>query len=190
MIDFPWRFLLRSPKGNRKSPDAHYATMSMNEIAEVPVADLLKPGGVAWVWMTWPLLPQQMDVARHAWGLTYKTGGDWAKRTVNGKLRVGPGHIFRTVCEPFAIFVRGDKATGPRGRSVRNLIETVEAESIDGLAREHSRKPEEAYQMMRKLMPRPLVLADIFGRSEAHRANDGWITWGNEARKFNGGNKR
>ena len=176
VCDPPWRFETFSKKGLKKSPDAHYATMSLNEIVVLPIADLLKPGSVLVLWCTWPLIGVQWDLIKK-WGLVPKTGGAWAKRTNTGKLRWGTGYLIRSVCEPFLIgTLSGCKA---RGSSIPNMIETLSNVSLDGLAREHSRKPDEFYSLMEKLVPDGRK-ADIFARQQ----RPGWDYWGNETEKF------
>lgn len=176
VIDPPWKYELYSDKGKAKSPDAHYSCMSMDEIAALRVGDLLAPAGVVVCWCTWPLIEEQYRVVR-AWGLLPVTGGVWAKRTINGKFRWGTGYVLRSVCEPFVIA----KLPGARldGRSIINMVETMEDAAIDGLAREHSRKPDEFYSMIEALAPGTRRV-DIFARR--HRA--GWDCVGNELEKF------
>lgn len=178
VVDPPWHFELRSARGEAKSPQAQYATMGLDDIMALPVGDLVAPGGVVWMWCTWPLVAGGVHAAvMRRWGIEPKTGGVWAKRTASGKLRMGPGYILRTVCEPFLI------GTLPgadwHGASIRNLIETVEAISLDGVAREHSRKPEESYALIEAAMPKARR-ADLFAR----QSRVGWDAWGDEAGKF------
>jgi N6-adenosine-specific RNA methylase IME4 len=175
-IDCPWPWRAYSPKGLEKSPEAQYATMSFDEIADLRVGDLLAPGGVLVMWATWPLIEQQCGIMRR-WGLAPKTGGVWAKRTESGKLRWGTGYVLRSVCEPFIIGTLPDAPTA-RGK-VPNLVETLMDAALDGVAREHSRKPEEFYQLIETLVPVGRR-ADIFARTR--RA--GWDCWGNELDKF------
>ncbi len=93
-------------------------------------------------WATWPLIERQTQIMR-GWGVPVTTGGVWAKRTVNGKLRWGTGFVLRSLCEPFLIgrLPGGKFAKG----KVPNLLETLADAALDGLAREHSRKPDEFY---------------------------------------------
>lgn len=176
MADPPWPWAAYSELGLEKSPEAQYATMSMDDIAALRVGDLLAPGGVLFLWCTWPLIERQAAIMR-GWGVAPKTGGAWAKRTASGKLRWGTGYIFRSVCEPFLVGTL--PGAGVRGRGITNLIETIEDEVIDGVAREHSRKPDEAYQRLEMLAPNARR-ADIFSRQR----RPGWDGWGNEADKF------
>lgn len=178
MVDPPWPFALYSDKGKAKSPEAQYKTMPMDEIAALRVGDLLAPAGVLWLWCTWPLIWEQSLMIRR-WGLEPRTGGAWAKRTPSGKLRWGTGYLLRSVCEPFIIATL--PGSGWRGSSTVNLIETVESTLVDGVAREHSRKPEEAYRLIEALTP-GARRADVFARQR----RVGWSAWGNEVDRFDG----
>jgi N6-adenosine-specific RNA methylase IME4 len=168
MIDCPWPFEVYSERGSAKSPEAQYETMTMDDIARLPVGDLLAPSGVLFMWGTWPLFDKQAAIMRR-WGIEPRTGGAWAKRTATGKLRWGTGYLLRSVCEPFLIGTLPD--SGFRGSSETNLI--------DGLAREHSRKPDEAYALIERIMPNARR-ADIFSR----QTRAGWTSWGRESTKF------
>jgi N6-adenosine-specific RNA methylase IME4 len=178
MCDPPWRWETYSAKGQEKSPEAQYGTMSFEEIEALRVGDLLAPGGVLFLWCTWPLIERQAAVMRR-WGIEPKTGGAWAKRTPSGKLRWGTGYTLRSVCEPFLIGSLPD--AGLNGSSLTNLIETVDHALVDGIAREHSRKPEEAYSLLEALSPNARR-ADIFAR----QSRPGWDGWGTESTKFDG----
>lgn len=178
MCDPPWRWEAYSDKGLAKSPEAQYDTMSFEAIEALRVGDLLAPGGVLFLWCTWPLIERQAAVMRR-WGIAPKTGGAWAKRTPSGKLRWGPGYILRSVCEPFLIGTL--EGAGVRGSSIPNLIETIEEALVDGVAREHSRKPQEAYALLEALSP-GARRADVFSR----QSRTGWDSWGEEAGKFDG----
>lgn len=178
MIDVPWPWEAYGPGGYGKSPEAQYSTMEWEEIEALPVGELLGAGGVVWCWCTWPLIARQSRVVEEHWALKVITGGAWAKRTRNNKLRWGPGYAIRSVCEPFVIASTG-RNDWIRGRSSVNLIETLEDLTLDGLAREHSRKPDEAYELLEALTP-SARRADVFSRQTRPR----WDAYGREAGKF------
>lgn len=163
MADPPWRFQLRSEAGEDKSPQAHYRTMSLDEIARLPVADLAAPDCLLWLWATAPMLPDQIAIAR-AWGFEFKTEGVWAKMTVNGKIAMGTGYLLRNAHEPFIIATRGAPKTTHGVRSV-----------VMGERRQHSRKPEAAYRAAEQLMP-AARRASLFERVP----RPGWDCWGDE----------
>lgn len=176
MADPPWRFNLYSAKGEEKSPEAQYRTMTMEEIEALPVGQLLGAGGIVFLWCTWPLIAQQAQVLRR-WGYEARTGGVWAKRTPTGRLRWGTGYVLRSVCEPFLIGAQPGAVL--RGGGVANLVETIAAAGVDGVAREHSRKPDEVYALIDALAPEARK-AELFSRTN----RPGWACWGDEAGKF------
>lgn len=168
MVDFPWLFETWSPIGKtKKSPEAHYDTMTLDEIKAMPIGHLASRNAVLWLWGTHPMMPLQLDCIP-AWGFQYVTSGVWVKRTKNGKLGFGTGYRLRSASEPFFLATNGNPETC---RSVRTVIE--------GPLREHSRKPDEAYREAERLMPHARRL-DMFGR----QTREGWTTWGKEATKF------
>ena len=167
VLDPPWAFKTRTPKGWKKSPQAHYACMTIEDICALPVGQLAAPDCVLFLWATWPLLAEAQQ-AMGRWGFRYVSGGAWHKRTKNGCSAFGTGYRVRSSCEPFLIGVLGRPQTS---RAHRNIIE--------GLARQHSRKPEEAYAWCESYLP-GARRAEVFSRE----SRPGWEHWGNEAGKF------
>lgn len=168
MADPPWSYKNYSTKGEGKGAAGQYSTMSLDDIKALPVAALAKRDCLLWLWATNPLLPDCMSVMT-AWGFQFKTAGHWSKKTRNGKQAFGTGYLLRAAGEPFLIGTRGAPKTS---RSVRSVIE--------GVIREHSRKPEEAFAAAVALMP-DAKRCELFSRQ--HRP--GWDCWGNEVDKFN-----
>lgn len=168
MVDPPWAFAVRSPKGiTAKGAGGQYATMTLDEIKALPVGELAAADAVMWLWATAPMLRQAID-AMAEWGFAYSTMGTWAKRTNTGKLRWGTGYRLRSTSEPFLIGTRGKPKTS---RAIPS--------HIDGLAREHSRKPEECYRLAEKMLP-SAKRVEIFSRQK----RPGWDAWGFESDKF------
>jgi N6-adenosine-specific RNA methylase IME4 len=167
MADPPWLFSLRSAKGEAKSAQAQYSCMSLADIKALPVGHLAAPNCLLWLWATNPMLDQAFEVIS-AWGFKFKTAGHWSKKTVNGKQAFGGGYILRCAGEPFLIASNGEPQTA---NNVRGLIE--------GVIREHSRKPEEAYAAAELLIPNARR-ADLFSRQK--RA--GWNNWGDQSSLF------
>lgn len=162
--DPPWDFRLWSSKGEEKSAQAHYKTMSIDDIKELPVSELAAPDCLLWMWATAPMLPQAIDVMA-AWGFRYVSMGGWHKTTVNDKTAFGTGYVLRSALEPFLIGKIGDPKTT---RSVRNVVV--------GKVREHSRKPEEGFAAAEQLIPGARRL-ELFSRTN----RDGWDAWGDQA---------
>lgn len=184
LADPPWRFATWSERGHGKSPQAHYGCMEMDDIAALPIGELVAARGVLVMWCTWPMLHKQLDLLP-AWGLVQISGGAWAKRTHGGKLAWGTGYLQRSVCEPYVIAGRAEclGRTRINGRACPNLIETVCNSlgdvAIDGVRREHSRKPDEFYAMLDRLTGWH-KRCELFARQRRR----GWQAWGNEVEMF------
>ncbi|MGY2052389.1 MT-A70 family methyltransferase [Methylobacterium sp. JK268] len=168
MVDPPWAFALRSAKGEAKSAQAQYACMSLDAIKALPVAHLARRDALLWLWATHPMLPQALDVMA-AWGFSFTTSGVWVKTTSGGRLAFGTGYVLRSASEPFLIGKFGRPRTA---RDVRTVIMAP--------AREHSRKPDEAYAAAEALATGAMRRADLFSRE----TRDGWTSWGHEAGRF------
>ena len=166
MADPPWHFDVYSDKGNEKSPQAHYDTMSLDEIKAITPGHHANKDCILWLWATNPNLPQAIEVMA-AWGFRYVTAGHWVKRTKNGKLGFGTGYVLRCAGEPYLIGANGSPETA---RNVRSVIE--------GPVREHSRKPDEAFAAAESLTNGPYL--ELFSR----QSRNGWDVWGNETSKF------
>lgn len=167
VVDPPWNFSLWSKKGEKKSAQAQYQTMSLDDLKALPVGHLARGDAALFLWATWPMLPQALEVMT-AWEFQYVSGGVWHKKTKHGLTAFGTGYRLRSASEPWLLGTVGNPKTS---RSHRNVIE--------GLAREHSRKPDEAYQWCESYMPHARR-ADLFSR----QARPGWDSWGAEAGKF------
>jgi N6-adenosine-specific RNA methylase IME4 len=164
VADPPWTFKSYSLKnqGVGKGARAQYALMSLDEIKALPVGDLLGRHGFLFLWTTgWAMATQQAhDVAR-AWGCEPKTEAVWVKRTINGKVRMGTGFIARSMHEPVLICTKGK----PGRLGFPSMF--------DGLAREHSRKPDEFYALLKAKTP-GRRRADLFSAGAVHHGFKGW----------------
>lgn len=168
LADPPWRFMNRTgkvaPEHRRLS---RYDTMDWKDIAALPIADVMAEQSHCYLWVPNALLAEGLQVLE-AWGFTYKANLVWAKRRKDG----GPdgrgvGFYFRNVTELILFGVRGNLRTLAPGRSQVNMIETRK--------REHSRKPDEQYEIIEACSPGPYL--ELFARYP----RDGWAVWGNEA---------
>jgi len=168
VIDCPWEYVTYSAKGLKKSPQAHYRCMTIEDIAGLPVRQLARPDCALFMWGTWPMLNRQMRILE-GWGFVYKTGFPWIKRTVRGKRAFGPGHLVRECSEP--IFVGAIGRAGLDGRRERGLLETI----VDGAMGAHSVKPVEFYDKVERLVPGARKI-DVFARAP----RSGWTVWGDE----------
>lgn len=183
LADPPWSYAMRSPKGYTKSPEAHYATMSAEELQILPVGHLAGPDCMLFMWSTWPHLPQALDLLE-AWGFTYVTGGAWLKRTKHWNVAFGTGYVMRSATEPF--LVGRINAPEVMSKSERNVLIAPEdvPDSIEAVRREHSRKPVQMRELIERLLPRAHG-CELFAR-EPWPGRD---VWGSETDRFAGAPK-
>lgn len=168
MADPAWSFENWSEGGNEKNAKAQYECMTTDAICALPVGQLARGDCWLWLWATYPMLPDALRVMA-AWRFNYVTGGAWVKRGESGKLAMGTGYVLRSCSELFLLGKMGAPAT--LNRSTRNIIEAPR--------REHSRKPDEAYEVCEQLFP-AMNRADLFSRQN----RPGWQSWGHETGKF------
>lgn len=168
LADPAWSFRTYSAAGLEKSPQAHYGCMTLADIGVLPVASVAAPDCALIMWATAPMLPQALHTMQ-AWGFAFKSVGAWAKQSKTGlKWGFGTGFILRSASEFWLIGTRGKPK--PLVRNVRNLIVAP--------VREHSRKPEQIYDIAERLYAGPRL--EMFGRQR----RPGWEIWGNEADRF------
>lgn len=169
LADPPWQFQNRTgkvaPEHRRLS---RYETMTLDDICALPVDGIADETAHLYLWVPNALLPDGLRVL-DAWGFTYKSNLIWHKiRKDGGSDGRGVGFYFRNVTEMILFGVRGKNARtlGP-GRSQVNMIETRK--------REHSRKPDEQYNLIEACSPGPYL--EMFARGERNK----WAVWGNQA---------
>jgi len=167
LADPPWQFQNRTGK---MAPEhkrlLRYPTMELKEIMEMPVAKLAAAKSHLYLWVPNALLQEGLKVME-AWGFTYKSNLVWYKiRKDGGPDGRGVGFYFRNVSELILFGVRGSMRTLRPGRTQVNVLSTRK--------REHSRKPDEFYDLIEHCSPGPYL--ELFARFP--RA--GWDQWGNE----------
>lgn len=168
VVDPPWDFVNYSEAGTKKGADPHYSVMSLDAIKALPVGEFARGDCLLLLWTCGWMRPSDREGVLSAWGFANKSEIAWRKTTRIGKVRVGTGYRVRNMHETLYLGTIGN----PRHRPFDSLF--------DGLAREHSRKPDEFYARVDRCCPGLTARADIFSRTE--RA--GWATWGHETGKF------
>jgi N6-adenosine-specific RNA methylase IME4 len=169
LVDPPWQFVnctgKIAPEHRRLT---RYDTMKLHEILALPVERLAKSTAHLYLWCPNALLPDGLEVMR-AWGFNYKSNIVWHKvRKDGGSDGRGVGFYFRNVTEVILFGVRGKNArTLPPARRQVNLLASRK--------REHSRKPDEQYDLIEACSPGPFV--ELFARGTRR----GWTTWGKQA---------
>ena len=177
--DPPWYFKNFSKKGTGRNALAHYDCMSINDLRKLPVSKWAAKNCVLFLWVTDPILNQAMELLED-WGFKFKTVGFyWVKTNKNinpEKLSkknffTGLGYWTRANPEQCWIATRGKPPR--KGKDVPRLLISQR--------REHSRKPDEIYNLIERLCGGPYL--ELFSR----KAVKGWDSWGKEKNIFNNG---
>lgn len=171
LADPPWQFSNRTgkmaPEHKRLS---RYPTLSLKEIKEIPVSVVAAEKSHLYLWVPNALLKEGLDVME-AWGFEYKTNVIWHKiRKDGGPDGRGVGFYFRNTTEIILFGVRGRLRTLAPGRRQVNIIKSQK--------REHSRKPDELYEIIESCSPGPYL--ELFARGQ----RSGWEQWGNEVEDY------
>jgi N6-adenosine-specific RNA methylase IME4 len=171
LADPPWQFQNKTgkiaPEHKRLN---RYSTLTLSQILELPMAQISAERAHLYLWVPNAMLPDGLKVMEE-WGFHYKGNIVWHKiRKDGGPDGRGVGFYFRNVTELLLFGVRGKNArTLQPGRTQVNFMSTRK--------REHSRKPDEQYDIIEACSWGPYL--EMFARG----ARRGWSSWGNEAKK-------
>jgi N6-adenosine-specific RNA methylase IME4 len=169
LADPPWQFQNRTGKVAPEHKRLNrYGTMTLDEICALPVQNIAAERSHLYLWVPNALLPEGLQVM-NAWGFRYVSNIVWHKvRKDGGSDGRGVGFYFRNVTELLLFGIKGKNArTLDPGRSQVNMIQTRK--------REHSRKPDEQYDVIEACSWGPRI--ELFSRGK----RKGWEAWGNQA---------
>lgn len=166
LADPPWAFRAWSNKGMGRSAEQHYPTMGLEDIKALPVADLAAEDCVLFLWATFPMLKEALEVI-DTWGFTYKTVAfTWVKENRKSPgLFWGLGYWTRANAEVCLLATRGS----PKRQSA--AVHQVILSPVE----RHSKKPDEVQERIVTLMG-DVPRVELFARQET----PGWDVWGNE----------
>lgn len=188
VADPPWHFRARTALQmtnwtSRRDAEKHYPVMGVDDIAALPVRDIVAPDAHLLLWITGPLLIEGKHIpVMKAWGFKPSSVAfTWVKlkrsidvrqlrltTTLESDLHVGLGLTTRKNAEFCLLGRRGNAKR--LSKSVREIILSP--------VREHSRKPEEFYRRAQQYAAGPYL--EMFSREQ----RPGWDAWGNETNKF------
>jgi N6-adenosine-specific RNA methylase IME4 len=154
VVDPPWNYGTNyDPEGRRcASP---YPELSIEEIKAIKLP--LAENAIVWLWATNAFLHDAFHILE-AWGLEPKTILTWVKD------RMGLGDWLRGKTEHCILAIKG--------KPIKYL--TNQTTVLFGESREHSRKPEEFYQLVDSLCYGRKL--DYFGREK----REGWDVYGTQ----------
>jgi N6-adenosine-specific RNA methylase IME4 len=178
--DPAWGWVSFSGKASapHRTKEEPYPTMTLDEMKALPVGDLAAKDCLLHMWVIGSHLDQAIELGRD-WGFTYKSDGFVWVKTGKHDPAVRPismGKWVRKQVEYGLIFTRGKPSRNDAG--VRQLIETIDDQVLYAPKREHSRKPDERYERLERLVDGPRV--ELFSRT----TREGWHTWGNQSGMF------
>ena len=163
--DPPWRYQDRKCNG---ACALHYDTMKIQDIKDLPVKELAAKDCVIFMWITYPMLKEGIELME-AWGFKYKTLAFlWLKQNRKAdSWFYGMGFWTRSNAEVCLLATRGHPKRQCAGIH-QFVISHIE---------QHSRKPDEVRDKIVKLMgDQPRV--ELFARQQT----PGWDVWGNEVK--------
>ena len=163
LADPPWRYSSGNVQG---AAENHYPTMHINDICALPVAELAAEDSALFLWATFPMLREALQVI-DAWGFKFKTVAFvWLKTNRKaGTWFTGLGYWTRANAEVCLLATRGKPQR--RDKGIHQLI----ISPLEG----HSKKPDEARERIVRLMG-DLPRVELFAR----QTPPGWDVWGNE----------
>jgi N6-adenosine-specific RNA methylase IME4 len=155
LVDPPWDYrLYNETSGSARAAAEHYPTMKLKEICGLPVAGIATDDAILFMWTTAPHLQESFEVLA-AWGFEYKTNVVWVKHAQ------GLGFFVRGQHEHLLIATRGDIPCPLPANRPTSVIQSPR--------REHSRKPDEAYELIERMYPE-LPKIELFARGK----REGW----------------
>ena len=174
--DPPWHHVSYSTKGQVRSPSSHYQTMSIAEIAAMPVSELAAKDCWLMMWTTQPHLEQAFEVM-HGWGFRYSSIFQfWFKLNPRSASALfltlqdfhkGMGFTTRKNVEIIILARRG------KPKRLRKDIRDF----VIAARRQHSRKPDSVPVDIEAFAAGPYL--ELFGRE----SRPGWDVFGNEVDK-------
>jgi N6-adenosine-specific RNA methylase IME4 len=181
-VDPPWAYAVSSDKGKGRSSERHYRTMTIDQMAALPIGALGARHSHLFLWINGPSLVQGLHLPLlEAWGyrpsavafvwLKSKKGtltGDLFFHLGTHQFAMGMGHTTRQNAEFVILGRRGEPQR--KTKAMHQLI--IEPR------RQHSRKPEEFYRRVEAYADGPYL--DVFARSE----RPGWTAWGDQTDHF------
>jgi len=165
--DPPWQFRVYSRKVGSRSAERYYPTMSLADIAALPISKISAKNSVLLMWAIDPMLDVAFDVIR-AWGFKFKTVGFyWVKQNRKSPgFFSGLGYYTRANPEQCLLATRGS-GLRRKDRNIQRLIVAPRGR--------HSEKPKEAHRRIERLFG-TVSRVELFARYR----RKGWDVFGNQ----------
>ena len=169
VIDPPWEYDDALP-GPARGAGKHYdGLMAMTDILTLPLDRIVAPECHVWLWYTNSFLIEagQLLTKWAQFGLRPKTQLTWCKEP-----GIGMGHYLRNTTEHAVLATRSRTVDTNNPRNIPSHFVAPRGK--------HSRKPDEAYDIIRQVSPGPYL--DVFARSP----RESFDRFGNELLQWDG----
>lgn len=156
--DPPWRYDSTTHRG---AAENHYHTMSLEDIAALPIKKLVTEKAHLHFWTTNSFLFESKEIIE-AWGFEYKSAFVWVKP------QIGAGRYWRNAHEYMLLGVRGNLTFSDKSQPSWKSFDR----------KRHSEKPREIRKVIEAVSPGPYL--ELFGRTLVK----GWTVFGNDIASF------
>lgn len=156
-MDPPWSY---GNQGTRAATHKHYSTLTIQQIAGLPIGDLAAEKSHLHLWTTNGFLKDAIALLE-GWGFDFKSTFIWCKP------QLGIGNYWRCSHEILLLGVRGGKTFPPT--NIKSWVEAPRGK--------HSAKPEAVRVLIEKVSPGPRI--ELFAR----RPSEGWDHWGDQVER-------
>jgi N6-adenosine-specific RNA methylase IME4 len=173
--DPPWYFRTRSDKGRGRSPDKHYACMSMDDLKALPIGTVALPDCHLFMWTPAAHIPDALALM-DAWGFSYSsTFVIWVKLKKGTDLRRLSGWTDADLAHGLGMTTRKGVEVCLLGRrgAPKRMSKAIREVIVAPVGR-HSRKPVEARARVEGYAEGPYL--ELFARQVA----PGWVAWGDQ----------
>lgn len=157
--DPPWKYGNTMPEYFTEQAD-HYPLMTITEISELPISNIIEENAVLFLWVTSPILEDAFKII-NAWGFKYKASFVW------DKVKHNMGHYNSVRHEFLLICVKGSCQP-----DIQKLFDSVVTEERT----KHSKKPEIFREIIDTIYPYGKRI-ELFARE---KKCEGWEVYGNE----------
>lgn len=168
--DPPWKYRQGKSMGTNfaGAADAQYKCMYYEDICALPIAELADEKCILFLWVTFPMLREGLEVIK-SWGFEYKTVAfTWVKANVNNMgFLFGVGYYTKSNAEVCLLATKGQAHSLVKDNSISQMIMTPKMQ--------HSKKPLEVRERIVQMLG-DLPRIELFAR----RKVEGWDCWGNE----------
>ena len=156
--DPPWQYGNSMPNYYTEQAN-YYPLMSIDQICQMPIKEIINKDAVLFLWVTSPMLQDAFKVIE-AWGFKYKTSFVW------DKIKHNMGHYSSVRHEFLLLAIRGSYPLHNL-----KLYDSVYSEDRT----EHSKKPQFYYQMIEDIYCNAKKI-ELFSREK----REGWYSYGNQ----------